>query len=125
MNTETLQDLRHQAANAAFEAYNFGSGVTVEETSGWEYDSPGSEMSRKVFYAVDEAPDSDSQMAGFTVVFAGSESAVVVEAYAMTPQGCFMGAASPKSAEERVSDKSTAPAAALLSMQIPARGAKP
>ena len=44
---QTVND-QGQLADRAFAEYNFGAGVTVTDSSGWEYVIPGNERSRKV-----------------------------------------------------------------------------
>ncbi len=76
-----LVDRRREAADGEFERYDMG-GETVEDSSGWEYTIPGTEMSRPVFFRNADDPDADSVTGHFRVVFAASDSAEVVEAYA-------------------------------------------
>ena len=58
-------------ADKAFEDYDFGEGVMVTDTSGWEYTSPGHERTRKVYVETrreDDGPAPRSTL-NFTVRF--------------------------------------------------------
>lgn len=106
-----LQDIRHKRANAAFEAFEFGSSVTVHDANGWGYLSPGREMSRKVFFNCDDdAPDADSRVLNFSVAFADDWSPVVVGAHALTADGGnLVGELPPKALEDQVNDSVAGP----------------
>lgn len=55
-----------QQADEALADFNFGEGVTVVATSGWQYD--GQEVSCSVFLQFDEdEPDADSHRGTFSV----------------------------------------------------------
>lgn len=83
-----VQQERSKAADAAFAAYDFR-GAGIEEVDGWEYTTPGVEMSR-VFY-VENEDGCDSTKCYFTVRFAAETSAEVIEAYAMGQFGNRFG----------------------------------
>jgi hypothetical protein len=68
-----------QICDQALADYDFGEGVTVEATSGWEYSSNSSEITCPVFLRFDEdAEDEDTHLANFSVVVSNNK---VVEAY--------------------------------------------
>lgn len=73
---------RRRAADIAFLSYDFGAANQVEDSSGWEYVTPGNEMTRKVFLRPIEESQTATDVAHFTVVFEPS-SATIKEAYAM------------------------------------------
>jgi hypothetical protein len=80
---------RLQAASHAFASYDFGD-TRIEATGGWEWTSPGTEMTRTLFLAPLEDADS-TERAHFTVRFADVDSVDVVEAYALTFSGGELG----------------------------------
>ena len=123
-----FQDIRQARAEAAYQAYWFGPGASVESANGWEYTTPGKEMTRKVFfYFDDEAMEGDgdcTRTANFTVVFESESSPVVVEAYAlMSDTGSELGSMPPKALEDRVNDKMAELAATMLAARIPSEAA--
>jgi len=120
-----LQDIRHARADAAFQAFEFGPDVTVHAANGWEFLSPGREMSRKVFFSSDDdAKEADSRVLNFTVAFADDWSPVVVGAHALTATGGnLVGEMPPKVLEDEVNDKMAELAAALLGQQLPVASA--
>lgn len=85
-----LQAARDQAAQAEFEAYDFGE-VGFRDFSGWESTSGGNEMSRPCFITDDAAASDDTPSIKiyFTVRFKPG-TAEVAEAYAMH-NGQFLG----------------------------------
>lgn len=90
MNQE-LSQARQDAANAAYQQYDF-SDVAIESHDGWESTTPGTEMSRKVYFKPDLGEHIDcSETLSFTVRFASIDSAEVVEAYALTAKGDEVG----------------------------------
>jgi len=91
MNLNDLQQQRDAAANQAFEDYDFLD-AGVEPPGGWEYVTPGTEMTRPVFLAPVEE-DEGTEKVTFTVRFKGVSSAEVVEAYAITRHGNIFGVA--------------------------------
>jgi hypothetical protein len=63
MNTDKIRQL----CDEALSNHDFGEGVTVEATSGWEYDG-SNEVTCPVFLRFDEdEPDDDSHRATFSV----------------------------------------------------------
>ena len=86
-----LQQARRRAADAAFENYDFGADLQVEDASGWEYTSGGDEYTRSVF-VLDEDSDSHSasQRLRFVVRFGGDDE--VLSAHASNEQGRAVGA---------------------------------
>jgi len=66
----------------ALEQYDFGDNV-VGEMSGWEYEEPGVEFTRALFFGNSNDPDGDTMKGHFTVVFEDAKSAKVRDAYAM------------------------------------------
>lgn len=79
-------------ADAAFSGYDFGDGVTVTDTSGWEYTAPGHERSCKVYV---ETPGEDDGPAprwilNFTVRF-DPQTGLVADAYALDTKGEIWG----------------------------------
>ncbi|MEJ6002509.1 hypothetical protein [Paucibacter soli] len=70
----------------AFAADNFGPGVEVEASNGWEGMTPGREITRKVFCTPDQdgdGADAASFVVNFTVVCESIESARISEVYAL------------------------------------------
>lgn len=91
MSLNDMQQQRDAAATRAFEAYDFLD-ARVEGSSGWEYMTPGTEMTRPVFLAPVEE-DEGTETVSFTVRFRDASSAEVVEAYAITRHGNIFGVA--------------------------------
>ena len=77
--SQILVESRHAAAEAKFEAFDFGANV-VEDVEGWEYVNDGDEMTRTVYFENAEDPEADSQRGHFTVRFEAGTDAVA-EAY--------------------------------------------
>ena len=75
-----LQDRRNFVANAAFAEYDFAT-QNVLDASGWEFTSPGREMTRKVY--VDCGPNKPSQTVNFIVTFSNTESSSLEDVYAL------------------------------------------
>ncbi len=86
MYCKALDLVRSVAADAEFEAYDFGA-ATVEDADGWESVTPGSSMTRVVHLANVEDPDGPTDKCSFTVLFENDENAVVVDAYALVHAG--------------------------------------
>ena len=68
MDQKNLTTLRNEAADREWLDYDFSDNV-VEDTNGWQYTTPGTEMTRVIFLKNTENPDGDSVKANFTVVF--------------------------------------------------------
>ena len=79
---------RRAAADRALEHYDFGG--AVEATDGWESLRPGRCMTRRVYLANEETPESATVACWFTVVFQHA-SADVAEAYAINEHGNVFG----------------------------------
>lgn len=90
MDNKDLTTLRNEAAEQEWHNYDFGDSV-VESANGWQYTTPGTEMTRVIFLENSENPEGDSVKAYFTVVFKDETSAQVEEAYASTTSGCDFG----------------------------------
>jgi len=90
---------RLQAARLAFQQYDFQDTV-IEDTGGWEWDSPGNEMSRTLFLAPIDDADS-TEKARFTVRFADNDSVDVIEVYAINYYGTLFGAESQGAVDAR------------------------
>ncbi|HIH2751017.1 TPA: hypothetical protein ACYLN4_006843 [Burkholderia lata] len=79
-------------ADLAFSEYDFGAGVTVTDSGGWEYTTPGFERTRKVH--VETAPEDDGpaprNVLTFTVRF-NQSSGSLAEAYAIDEKGNIWG----------------------------------
>lgn len=98
-----MQEIRTQRADAAYGAYEFPEGVIIEGASGWEYTTPGREMSRQVYFVYDGEESECSWRAIFTVTFESNESAAVVEVGALTmDSGAEFGSMPSKFIRERV-----------------------
>lgn len=80
-------------ADKAFEDYDFGEGVMVTDTSGWEYTSPGHERTRKVYVETEREDDGPAPRStlNFTVRFDPATGALV-DACAMDANGNQRGA---------------------------------
>lgn len=65
MKTEEIRNL----CDGALADYDFGEGVTVEATSGWEYNSSSPEITCPVFLRfTEEDIDADTHAATFSVI---------------------------------------------------------
>lgn len=64
--TTDLDDRRRQAADLDLENYDFG--YPVKDGSGWEWETPGTEWTKPLFFEPDE-PGGDSVKGHFTVRF--------------------------------------------------------
>ena len=82
---------RHDVADAAYQAYEFGDGVYVEDASGWEHSSQSNEWTRSVFVRTDEGDDvGSSEKLTFTVRFKPAADDLD-EAYAIDAKGSIWG----------------------------------
>ena len=72
---------RRASADAAYNAFDFGNGITPVDAGGWLYFSGACEWNRTVFCTDSEEPGSDSFTVNFTVVFE-TASSVVEEVWA-------------------------------------------
>lgn len=79
-------------ADQAFAEYNFGEGVYVTDSSGWEYTTPGHERTRKVYVETDPEDDGPAPRwsLNFTVRF-DPETCALSEVYAMDDKGQVWG----------------------------------
>ena len=79
-------------ADQAFAEYNFGEGVYVTDSSGWEYSTPGHERTRKVYVETDPEDDGPAPRwsLNFTVRF-DPETCALSEVYAMDDKGQVWG----------------------------------
>lgn len=84
------QDQAELAENA-FARYYFGEGVEVTDMSGWEYTTPGSERTRKVY--VETAREDDGPAPRWTLTFnvRFNEDGSLAEAYAIDAKGAMWG----------------------------------
>jgi hypothetical protein len=89
LSTSELNDRRTAEADAAFQAYDFGTAV-LESADGWNRSLPGTEMVRTIYLA-SEKEGEPSERAYFTVRFSGLDTAIVGEAYAITVKGGIFG----------------------------------
>ncbi|VTU42791.1 MULTISPECIES: hypothetical protein [unclassified Variovorax] len=89
MSTQQLNDRRTAEANAAFQAYDFGTAV-VESADGWNRSLPGTEMVRTIYLAP-EKDGEPTERAYFTVRFSGLDTSLISEAYAITVKGGIFG----------------------------------
>ena len=80
------------AADNAFDSYEFGEGVIVADSSGWEYETNGHEQTCKVYVEVEHEDDGPAQRLTlhFTVRF-DPVSGALAEAYAMDNKGQIWG----------------------------------
>lgn len=87
--TKSIEDLRSDAAQVAFEVYDFGDEV-VEDSSGFEYTVGQTTYSRPIFFA--DVEDDDASILGhFTVEFEHN-SADIASCYASiagNDVGCY------------------------------------
>ena len=85
-------DKRDRLADEAFETFNFGDGVTVEASNGWDADDD--DWNKVVFVSFDDdAADADSHKVSLHVRFE-EESDVIAEVYALLCRtGGMIGAA--------------------------------
>ena len=89
---QSLEDSKDRStvAEEAFEQYDFGSGVYVEDSDGWEHTSGENEMSRAVYVAVDDendvGDDAPSIKLNFTAVFEPGSNKIT-EVYAIDEKG--------------------------------------
>jgi hypothetical protein len=100
MTTDAIESLareRWAAADRAFEIYDFGT-TELEGACGWQCETPGTEMHRVFFLAADDRRvleqvdrESASVRAHFVVRFKNTQSAEVLESYAITSHGGLFG----------------------------------
>lgn len=91
MTNLPFQQCRQQVADTAYEGYNFGAGVTLEDAGGWEHASSGNSWTRPVFVRTDEGDDfGSSAKLVFTVRFEPLTT-IVAEAYAIDEKGQLCG----------------------------------
>ena len=98
---------RSALADKAFTEFNFGNGVEVTDTSGWEYITPGNERSRKVY--VETLPEDDGPAPRWTLTFTvrfDPDTGTLIEAYAMDERGQKWGS---MDAEDVVCSNTTTP----------------
>ena len=79
-------------AEQAFQQYEFGDGVQVTDTSGWEYSTPGFERTRKVY--VETEPEDDGPAPRWTLTFTvrfNPADGSFAEAYAIDNKGSIWG----------------------------------
>ncbi len=79
-------------ADKAFESYDFGKGVMVTDTSGWEYTTPGHERTRKVYVETEREDDGPAPRWAltFTACFDPATGALT-RAYASDEKGNIWG----------------------------------
>ncbi|AQH05977.1 hypothetical protein A9R05_44305 (plasmid) [Burkholderia sp. KK1] len=79
-------------ADLAFSEYDFGTGVTVTDSGGWEYTTPGFERTRKVYVETEREDDGPAprSVLTFTVRFSRSNGSLA-EAYAIDEKGNIWG----------------------------------
>lgn len=81
---------RISIANALLGTFDFTS--QVEAIGGWEYSSPGCELSIKVYIQpLPESATFTSEAVTFTVVFESTTSTVVKTSYAINKSGVIFG----------------------------------
>lgn len=85
-----MDSKRQEAAHQAYASFNFGQGVEVEDASGWERVTPGSEWTRPVFVRTDDAPFADTTRLTFVVSFQ-ADTARVINAFAIDSNGRMWG----------------------------------
>jgi hypothetical protein len=86
VDDESLRQSRKEAADRAFERYDFGQ-AQVEDANGWEYLSGGAEYTRTIFIANRHGA---SIRARFSVQFK-AQSALITEVYAIDENGQMFG----------------------------------
>lgn len=89
-DSAALQQARHRAADAAFETYDFGADLQVEDASGWEYTSGGDEYTR-IVYALDEDSDTHNASKRLRFVVRFGDGDEVLSAQASNEQGRPVG----------------------------------
>jgi len=84
-----MNQARTAAANAVYEAFDFG--ATVEDQSGWEYTTPGNRWARSVFVKqVDDNYDVPTTKLTFVVCFK-DQGTDVEQSYAIDDKGNLWG----------------------------------
>lgn len=86
-------------ANLAFEAYDFGQGVTVTDTDGWQYTGPGGQTRSRSVYVETDENSSPTWRLTFTARF-DPETGALSEAYAIDGKGQIWGGLPKRSAIE-------------------------
>jgi hypothetical protein len=81
-NLKSFAEERRVAADAALLKYDFA-GMAVSEMSGWEYEQPGVEYTRTLFFVNPDEPEGDTLKGHFTVMFENHTSATVLDIFAM------------------------------------------
>lgn len=117
---------QHDLAEAAFAEYDFGDGVMVTDTAGWEYTSPGHERSRKV-YAETEAED-DGPAPRWTLTFTvrfDPATGNLTDAYAIDHKGQIWGSLPPKKPSRPLQPKADDQLASLVLAKLNAYARKP
>lgn len=99
-----MQNERARVADLAFQDYDFGHGVNVEDSGGWESTTYGTEWTRPVYVRTDEGDDIGSSAKLVFVVRFAPMTANVVEQYAIDHKGSVWGHAGQPSAIELALD---------------------
>lgn len=91
---EQTEATRNRIADELFAKYDFG--IEVEDSDGWERETPGTVLTRVVYLVSDEngsdgEEDRATLKAYFTVVFDSVESCNVKDVYAITVNGEIFG----------------------------------
>ena len=86
----TLLEAREAAAETYYQGHDFGDGVEVEDSDGWEHTTPGDEWSCNVYVYPFADDRTTTTKLGFTVRFEPG-TAQVAEAYAIDSKGYIRG----------------------------------
>jgi len=78
-------------ADQAFKDYDFGNGVVVTDTSGWEYFNEGFERSRQVYVETEQEDDGPAPRATLTFTVRLNREGSLSEAYAKDGRGQIWG----------------------------------
>ncbi|CAE6795657.1 hypothetical protein R70006_05061 [Paraburkholderia domus] len=79
------------SADQAFEDYDFGNGVEVTDTSGWEYSGEGFERTRKVYLEAEREDDGPAPRSTLTFTVRLNSDGSLAEAYAIDSRGQIWG----------------------------------
>lgn len=73
---------QEEVAQDAYENYNFGEGVTVVDSDGWESDCP-SDFIKRVYVEFDDEPSDSSHTVSFHAKFKATDSLELEDVYGL------------------------------------------
>jgi hypothetical protein len=88
---EPLDEARRKAAERAYNSYQFGESVTIEDDEGWEGSTHEAELTRKVLVRTDEGDDVGGSVKLVFHVRFSTGSAKILEVFARDAKGSDWG----------------------------------